>query len=297
MVPRLIINADDLGLTSGVNRAVVELFRAGALSSATLMANGRAFSDAAAITKHLPGLGIGCHVVLVDGVPLCASRDVPTLIGTDGVHLHRSLSSFVRMALLGRLDDADIEREATAQISRLFESGITPTHLDSHKHTHMFPVVLRPLLRVAARFGIPAIRNPFEQAWSLHTGRGRSLRRLQVRLLGLLEHRFRAQMQPYAGRVRTTDGALGVSATGDLDADTLASLIDKLPFGTWELVCHPGFHDQDLDNVATRLRELRDVERKALLAVVRRAVEEKHIELISFLALGIKHPDSAVSPQ
>ncbi len=285
MIPRLIINADDYGLTNGINDAVAELFQAGALSSATMMANGRAFRHGAALAKQLPGLGIGCHIVLVDGDPLCAPEKIPTLLDTDRSRLRPSLSTFAQLAMMGRLDEADIEREASAQVTRLVEFGIRPTHLDSHKHTHMFPTVLRPLLRVAESFGIAAIRNPFEQAWSLRVGRGRPLRRLQIRSLGLLERRFRQELQRHEGRITTTDGAIGVSATGDLDAETLASLLSNVPSGTWEFVCHPGFFDQDLDQVATRLRGERDVERLALLEVVQRSVRENRIQLISFPAL------------
>ena len=286
MRPRLILNADDFGLTRGVNLAIAELFQAGALSSATLMGTGEAFDHAVAIAKQLPGLGVGCHVVLVDGHPLVAPEKIPTLVGSDRESLRSSLGAFSRAALLGKLDAADIEREAGAQISRLLDCGIKLTHLDTHKHTHIFPVVLRPLLRVAARFGIAAIRNPFEQTWSLRIGRGRRLRRLQIRLLGLSERSFHKQVQKYAGRIRTTDGAIGISATGDLDAETLTSLLNHLPAGTWEFVCHPGLCDQDLKNTTTRLLEQREIERKALLGVAWQAADEKDFELISFLALG-----------
>ena len=284
MTSRLIVNADDFGLTRGVNRAIAELYRAGALSSATLMANGDAFADAVTIAQELPGLGVGCHVVLTDGRPLCSPEQIPTLLGPDRRSLRPSLSGFARSALLGRLDEADIEREASAQVMRLLEGGIRPTHLDSHKHTHMFPVVLRALLRVAERFQIAAIRNPFEQRWSLHFGRGRVLRRLQIQVLGLLEQSFHARLRTHDGRIRTTRGAVGVSATGDLDEATLASLLAKLPQGTWELVCHPGFCDGDLERTTTRLKSEREVEREALLRLIPRALKERVTELVSFAA-------------
>ena len=286
MTSRLIINADDFGLTRGVNRAIAELFRAGALSSATLMANGEAFADAVSLARELPGLGVGCHVVLTDGRPLSRPEEIPTLLGPDRRLLRPSLAAFARSALLGSLNQAEIEHEASAQVSRLLESGIRPTHLDSHKHTHMFPVVLRALLRVADRFSVPALRNPFEQSWSLHLGRGRPLRRLQIRLLGLFEQNFHAQLQQYGGRIQTTSGAIGVSATGDLDEATLALVVDDLPSGTWEFVCHPGFCDHDLESVRTRLQGERDVERAALAKIIPRSVHEGTFELASFAALA-----------
>lgn len=285
MTTRLIVNADDFGLTRGVNRAIAELYRGGAISSATLMATGAAFDDAVEISRELPEMGVGCHVVLTDGVPVSAPETIPTLLGRNGVGLRSSLGAFARAALLGQLQQAEIEIEASAQVTRLLDAGVWPTHLDTHKHTHMFPAVLRPLLRVAEHFGIRSIRNPFEQAWSLPVGRGRAMRRLQIRVLGLLERSFHAQAQIREGRVRTTRGAVGVSATGDLDERTLALLLAEIPPGTWELVCHPGFSDEQLGGIVTRLRRERDVEREALQKLVPRAVGRGAIELVTFRAV------------
>ena len=285
MASRLIINADDFGLTTGINRAVAALYRSGVLSSATLMANGKAFQDAVITAKEHPGLGVGCHIVLVDGNPLSPGDQIPSLLGPDRARLRPSLAAFARAALLGQLKEEEIEREAGAQLARLIDVGIVPTHLDSHKHTHMFPSVLRPLLRVAERFGIPAIRNPFEQRWSVPLGRGRVLRRSQVRFLGLLEPGFHKQMTAFQPRVQTTDGALGVSATGTLDASTLITLLQSLPPGIWELVCHPGACDEELQRIETRLQQEREVEWKALLEVVPETLGAGEIKLISFQEL------------
>ena len=283
---RLIINADDFGLTCGLNRGIADLYRAGALSSATLMSNGAAFEDAVALTKQLPGLGIGCHVVLVDGDPLSSPTRIPTLLGPDRRRLRPSLAAFARAALLGQLDESEIEQETSAQIMRLLDAGIHPTHLDSHKHTHLFPAVLRPILRAAERFGIAAIRNPFEQPWSLRLGRGRLGRRVQIQLLRMLQRNFHAQPQIREGRVRTTQGAIGVLATGDLDKETLTLPLKHLPAGTWEFVCHPGFSDEELEKTSTRLVRERDVEREALLAVVPEVLASHSIRLISFSVLA-----------
>ena len=282
MTSHLIINADDFGLTIGVNRVIAALYRSGVLTSATLMANGPAFEDAVATARETPGLGVGCHVVLVDGVPLSPCDQIKTLLGPDRIRLRSSLAAFARAALLGRLNEEEVEREASAQIGRLIGAGIQPTHLDSHKHTHMFPSVLRPLLRAARRYGITAVRNPFEQAWSVPLGRARAMRQVQVRLLGLLESSFHKQVSASQPRVTTTDGAIGVSATGTLDEETLAILLDSLPPGTWELVCHPGTCDKELQQTATRLREEREVERRALLASVPKALDSGRMKLMSF---------------
>src|SRR5271154_5842107 len=99
MAPRLIINADDFGLTPGINRAVAELHQAHVLTSATLMATGPAFDDAVAIARANPTLGVGCHIVLTDGVPVLPPKDIPTLIGPDRKTFRPSLISFLKALL------------------------------------------------------------------------------------------------------------------------------------------------------------------------------------------------------
>jgi len=265
MPSRLILNADDFGLTPGINRAIAELHSAGALTSATLMANGPAFDDAVRIAHAQPTLAIGCHVVLTDGIPLSPPQTIPTLLGPDRRSFRASLTDFFAAVLIGKVSSADIEREALAQITRLQQQGISLTHIDTHKHTHILPRVARPLLAVAERTGISAIRNPFEPGWSIVLGKSRVLRRLQLRSLRFLQPRFLALPQIRRGIIRTTDGTLGISATGHLNPTTLHALLNAMPNGTWELVCHPGYNDRDLDAITTRLRATRDLERAALL--------------------------------
>jgi predicted glycoside hydrolase/deacetylase ChbG (UPF0249 family) len=265
MPPRLILNADDFGLTPGINRAIAELHSARALTSATLMANGPAFDDAVRIAHAQPTLGIGCHIVLTDGIPLSPPETIPTLLGPDRKSFRPSLTGFFAAVLLGQVSEADIARETLAQITRIQQQGIALTHIDTHKHTHLLPRVARPLLVIAERTGIAAIRNPFEPLWSSAVGNSPFLRRVQLRSLGYLQPLFLALPQIRSGRVRTTSGTLGISATGSLNPTTLRAILDIIPTGTWELVCHPGYNDLDLDAITTRLRATRDIERAALL--------------------------------
>ncbi len=263
MPARLILNADDFGLTPGINRAIAELHAAGALTSATLMANGPAFADAVRIARVHPTLGVGCHIVLTDGTPVSDPRSIPTLLGPDGRSFRPKLTDFVRDLIAGRISEEEIAREALAQVHRLHAAGIRVTHLDTHKHTHIFPPVTRALVRVMQTTSVPAIRNPFEPA---HTRSHAPLkRRLQIALL----NRFRASFRRIASHVLTTDGTFGISATGSLDAAALRQLLSHIPTtGTFELLCHPGYNDRDLDAVVTRLRTHRETERQALLEQV-----------------------------
>ena len=302
---RLILNADDFGLTAGVNRAIVELHRAGRLTSATLMARAAATEEAIELARTTPTLGVGCHVVLVDGEPQLAARELsilhepstlpstlpPALIDPRTGRFHPTLGAFLARLLTGRICFREIEAEAAAQIALLQSKGLRLTHIDTHKHTHMFPAVLRPVLRAARAAGIRAVRNPFEPRWSLRAtpaaaGIQTGVRRAEVSLLRLLEPTFRRIVAEEG--FSTTDGAIGVLATGTLDAATVASLLRNLPpdtlgTETWELVTHPGYNDQDLAQARTRLLASRETEREALGAVE----QFPAIELISFAQIGL----------
>jgi len=285
-VSRLIVNADDFGLTAGVNRAIVELHRAGVLTSTTLMARATASEEAIELARATPSLGVGCHVVLVDGEPILSARqDIPHLADPATGRFQPKLPAFLRSLYPhGRPSRSfvrEIEAEAAAQIDRLQSRGLRLTHIDTHKHTHMFPAVLRPVLRAARAAGIRAVRNPFEPKWSLRATPGAPwVRRTEVSLLRLLEPAFR-RIVAEEGFI-TTDGAVGVLATGTLDAATVTSLASALPDGTFELVSHPGYNDAELARAHTRLLASRETERDALDALKKFPA----IELISFAQLN-----------
>ena len=276
---RLIVNADDFGLTSGVNRGILEAHSRGIVTSATLMACGMKFQEAASLAAQAPDLSVGCHVVLVDGMPALNSTDVPCLVAGPTSHFRQSLIRFASRATTGRLDPEQIEAEVTAQIRKLQAAGLRVSHLDSHKHTHMFPAVFKPLLRAAKACGVRAVRNPFEPL--VFATNGNWKRRFK---LGIMR-RYRAGFTQHlaeAGMV-TPDGCIGIVATGGLSLATFASLIQNLPDGTWEFVSHPGYNDADLDKVTTRLRHSRDQELSILTSdTVKDLIRSEEIELISY---------------
>jgi predicted glycoside hydrolase/deacetylase ChbG (UPF0249 family) len=280
-VSRLIVNADDFGLTAGVNRAILELHRAGALTSATLMARAAAADEAIEMARATISLGVGCHVVLVNGDPVLPAGEIPTLVDARTGRFQPTLGAFLKRLLAGRIRSSEIEAEAVAQIALLQAKGVALTHIDTHKHTHIFPAVLKPVLRAAAGSGIRAVRNPFEPSWSLRATPGaHRLRRAQVQLLRRLLPAFRRHVA--AAGLATTDGTLGILATGNLDSTSVNSILRSIQPGRWELITHPGYNDPDLARAHTRLLASRETERTAIesLQVL------PGIELISFAELS-----------
>ena len=276
----LIVNADDFGLTAGVNRAVAELHTSGALTSTTLMARAGATAEAIEIARAKPSLGVGCHVVLVDGEPILSPREVPTLVDQKTGCFPLNLTTFLARLFTGRIAAEEIEAEVAAQIRSLQAQGLELTHVDTHKHTHMFPAVLRPVLRAAHAANIRAVRNPFEPAWAVRATAGAGWARCaEVNLLRNLESSCR-RIIAQEGLV-TTAGTIAVVGTGVLDGTAIRRLLAKMPGGTWELVTHPGYNDADLAKVRTRLRASRDIERQALSAIR----EFPEIQLISYAGL------------
>lgn len=280
---RLIVNADDFGLTGGVNRAVMELHRAGVLTSTTLMACAGATDSAIELARSTPSLGVGCHIVLVDGTPVLPVAKIPSLIDRKTGCFYQSLMPFLARLFTGRVRAEEIEAETAAQIASLQSRGLRLTHIDTHKHSHMFPAVLRPVLRAARAAGISAVRNPFEPAWAVRATAGAKWARYaEVSMLRRLRD-ICLRIIAEEGFV-TTDGTIAVVGTGTLNDATVRSLLTAMPEGAWELVTHPGYNDADLDKVRTRLRASRDIEREALGTIK----EFTGIELMSFAGLRAK---------
>ena len=290
---RLIVNADDFGFTRGVNRAIVEAHAGGIVTSSTLMANGAAFAEAAQLAKSHSQLSVGCHVVLIDGAPVLATEQLPSLTTRTGISCFRNgLKMFAARAIAGRIDANQIAAEAAAQIRKIQSAGITISHFDTHKHTHLFPKILRPLLRAAADCGVCALRNPFGPRFPLRSSQllarpGLWTRYAEVRILRGFARNFRDAVLRQ-GFV-TPDGTLGIEVTGTLDERLFQAIASSIPEGTWEFVCHPGYNDMDLQAARTRLHESREVELGVLtMPGARELLTRAGIDLISYHDLVAK---------
>ena len=251
----LIVNADEFGLTEQVNRGIVEAHRGGIVTSATLITNMWAFEDAISLARMCPSLGTGVHLNFTDGSPLMSAGDVPTLVDPLGRFLGRG--RLVRRLMAGKIKIAEVRKELSAQIRKVMNAGIKPSHLDSHQSTFMFPTVFRAVLDLASEHRLP-IRLPREQIilasptallrhftsprlwkkavmWCLSTAMGPQLRHRGVATVGHM--------------VSTVGCFDGVS----VDKVTLGKyelILDHLRPGTTELMTHPGYSDERLAQFA-----------------------------------------------
>ena len=281
MLRSLVVNADDLGLTPGVNTGIFDAHDGGILTSASLFANAPATADAVRRAWARPSLGLGVHLTLVDGTPMLPPHRVPSLVEDDG-RFRASWKPFIVACLRGRVALEEVERELTAQIDRIRSEGVRLTHLDAHKHVHAFPPIFTIVTRLAERFGIPVVRVPYE-GWLSMWGIGRQWRTARSQAL------LNAAMLPWATRDYRTATAHGLRApqfvgrthTGVLSADSLEGLLRRLRPGVTELMVHPGYVDAALSQTRTRLLSSRAEEVQLLCATdTHDLVEDEGIRLI-----------------
>ena len=269
---RLVVNADDFGFTADVNEGIVEAHRNGILTSTTLMANGAAFDDAVRLALENPTLDVGCHLVLIGGRSLLEPFE--PLPGGVPELLARLVSRRIR-----------VYDELAAQVRRILAAGIAPTHLDTHKHTHLAPPVLDAVARIAQEFGIVWVRRPFDLPLTAARGAAPFLKRVTSDSLELLRGRFHRVLAEH--NCRTTDHFAGFQLTGRLRTADLVRLIHELPEGSTEFMCHPGRCGAELRNAPTRLKESREHELAALTASeTRQALTECGIRLENYRGLS-----------
>jgi predicted glycoside hydrolase/deacetylase ChbG (UPF0249 family) len=235
---RLIVNADDFGISERVNDGIVMAHRGGIVTAASMMAVGRAFEHAVEWCRRIPSLDVGVHLTLVAEKPLLHGGS--SLTGDDG-RFPRSIGVFLRRYLTGRLRLADIQAELSAQIERVLEHGLRVTHLDSHQHVHAVPGIAELTLQLSARYGIPFVRVPVEE---LHIDRPLGFHAM-FRLAGAMALRTCGAIVRISGSGAESPPRLhflGFTEGGRLNRARLHRILRALrPQRAYELMCHPGF--------------------------------------------------------
>jgi chitin disaccharide deacetylase len=284
----LIVNADDLGWTESVNRGIAQAHRHGIVTSASLLANGAAFESAVELARSTPGLGVGVHLNLSDGPPVSGRESAKSLVNERGELEATPESLLLRLARRGTLFE-EVEREWDAQIRKIRAAGILPSHADGHRHVHMLPGLFEIAVRLAKKHAIGAIRISHE-ASSLRVALAAGKQQhgavvmkqgMQARGLKLIARDAR-ELAERAG-LATADYFCGIAQTGELTREGVARLLETLPEGTTELMCHPGYTDLALEQSATRLKASRQTELQILTNPgIRNLVASRGIRLVDY---------------
>ena len=245
MTRQLVVNADDLGLTEGVNRAAVAAHLEGIVTSVSLLAVGRAFDHAVRLLHDHPALSVGAHLAVVgEDPPLLTAAEVPTLVDRQG-RFPLSYRTVVLRAATGRLDPGDVRRELAAQLERIRAAGLPVAHLDTHQHTHLWPSVGRVVGDLADAADVRWVRVPTSRS---ARPVGVVVRRLSLGLAHQLAERG----------LRHPDAYAGLDEAGRLDGMRFARALSALAAdlgsgGVAEVNTHPGeADDPDLDRFTWR---------------------------------------------
>ena len=270
---RVIVNADDYGLSPGVSAGILEAVAVGVVTSVSVIVTTPDLDEQLRWLATAPRRpSVGLHLDLTAGVPLAGPRAVPTLVGRRE-RFHR-LPRLVTHALAGAIAAGDVEREMTCQLERLQRHGLTVSHIDSHRHVHALPGIWSVVCRVAAQAGIRWVRRPVEPAFSRRPGR---LKRL------VLSTACRTATWGGAGAAATHVRGIGMDGSRRFTAELLA-VLEELPAGLTELVVHPGRPDAHL-LMLDSYREPRERELEALLApAVRSRLTQGDLALTDFRA-------------
>lgn len=299
---RLVVNADDFGLTEMVNQGILKCHQEGIVTSASLLANGLALESAVRLARGWPSLGIGVHLNLTQEEPVSPPSLVPSLVGRDGKFIPSPLGLIARL-VAGRSRLVEIERELRAQIEKVVATGLNVTHLDGHKHIHLLPAIFEIALKLAREYGIRGIRCPAATRLDLVSLASKNLahwpsilkQHLLARALSACAAKQRHKVEE-AGLVRPLH-LYGVAETGFLDGDRLEAILRHLPEGSSEIMCHPGYPDPTLSRLRTRLLEQRAQEVVALTRpAIRRLLTELQIDLVNYgdLSDAVREPSPTV---
>lgn len=226
---RVIVTADDFGLDTQLNAGIVESWRDGLVTAASIVACGEAFDEAAELARAHPALEIGVHLTLDEERPLLPG--LRTLVGSDG-RFHSRNQLILRLCT-ARISLEEVERCWRAQIERCIDARLHPSFLNSHGHVHAFPSLLRVASKLARQFGIQAIRRPVGP----FRPRGSLSRATKDALIGWSARCAFALARP---PLRTPSHFAGLPESGALSADRVRELLARLTPGVTELMTHPG---------------------------------------------------------
>jgi predicted glycoside hydrolase/deacetylase ChbG (UPF0249 family) len=270
---RLVVNADDFGMTPEISQGIIRAHREGCVTSTSVLGNCTDLAGARAALAQAPDLGVGVHLALVGGPPVSPAGEVASLLGSDGQLLSRP-REFLKSWMKGTIQAAHVQIEIDNQIARIVDAGLRPDHLDTHHHMGFLPVIGQAIETAARRHRIRGIRIAVERpnmAWVTEPRRG-----LEAGLLSGLSWLTRRQM----GALRHGPQSWGFVESGQLDEVRILEIIGRLGPGVHELICHPAEAGPPSPQEPDHARYARPQELRALTSQkVRGALAQRLITL------------------
>lgn len=233
---KIIVNADDFGLIEEVNQGIVRCYQEGILRSASLLPNGSAFLNAVKLARENKGLGIGIHLCLLEERPILPKEKVPSLIGEDG-YFFKSYMQFLGRFYLKKIRLSEIEEEFDAQIQRVLNAQIQPTHIDSHRHLHLLPEIFNIVVKLARRYNIRVIRLA-HQGLDFRILLSKNFFKCLVLLFFSIQNKKKLK----GTGIYYANNLLGISFSGNLTYHNLVYWLCRLNTGISEVICHPGYN-------------------------------------------------------
>jgi len=296
---KVIVNADDFGISKAVNRGIIEAFREGILTSASFMSNMPAFKDAVFHCRKNDNLGVGIHLNLNLGRPLLPPRQVKTLVNSEGLFLS-NYYQFIKLLYLKKINLFEIEKEFRTQIEKVKNENIELDHINSHLHVHMFPQIFKIVIRLAKEYSIPAIRFSNERLrfgiannyYPLAPRNRQQIGRyfydfrkvLLLKILAGFDKKFLESSGLY-----NPDYFFGAFLMGQMRFEQYVKIFDIIKDSCTEIACHPGYVDDEIIATNDSLIEEREEELKTLLdPKLKQAILEKDITLVTFAEIS-KH--------
>lgn len=241
---RVIFSADDFGMSPGVNRGIIAAHRDGVLTNASIMVNGAAYAEAVEQARACPRLGVGLHLVLLQGRATVPHAAAPALVDTAGMFSNKPVGTGLRYFFAPGLRP-QLEREIRAQLEKFITTGLALSHVDGHLNIHMHPTVLEILLHLAPQYGIRAMRVPREPLRiSLRLDKRQRLRKLAESLTfrALTAHAWRRLAEH---GIRHPDQLFGLHQSGHVTEAYLLGVLQELPSGVTEIYCHAAMLDTE----------------------------------------------------
>lgn len=276
---KLIVNADDFGLHTEVNKAIIKGYQKGCIRSTSLIPTGAAVDEAVQLALENPGLGVGVHLTLVAERPVLPVDKVRTLVGEDGKFLPDHVA-FIKKYVTGGIDEAELLAECDAQIAKATGLGLEITHLDSHQHLHVLPGLSKICLKLMGKYNISKMRFPGESF--IFTGGYPTPIARMIAKCGLTVCSMMARSKAKAYNKIMPEHFFGMVAGGHNEEKYFLQIVKSLPEGVSEIMIHPGADDKVLGKVYDWQYHWEDELQSVTSSEVMRYLTERGIKLISY---------------